>query len=119
MNRRGLIYRLIVVAGLVAAIAWLAFHRGVLEPSGLERELRRFGRWAPILFIGLYAASTVLFVPGSLLTLSAGFLFGHTAGLGVAKSGRLGSIAAAEIISHIGARPETPLAELARRKNVL
>ncbi len=43
---------------------------------------------------------------------AAGFLYGHTNGKGLAESGRIGSIAAAEIISHFGARPETPLDKL-------
>ena len=43
---------------------------------------------------------------------SAGFLFGLTSGLSLAECGRLGSLAAAEIISHVGARPHTPLREL-------
>ena len=44
---------------------------------------------------------------------AAGFLYGYTRGEDPAACGRLGGIAAAEIISHFGARPETPLAELA------
>jgi sugar/nucleoside kinase (ribokinase family) len=44
---------------------------------------------------------------------AAGFLFGHTHGRDAADCGRLGSIAAAEIISHVGARPETKLSTLA------
>lgn len=43
---------------------------------------------------------------------AAGFLFGLTEGRHVAECARLGSIAAAEVISHIGARPQEPLAEL-------
>ena len=43
---------------------------------------------------------------------AAGFLFGLTSGRGLAECARLGGIAAAEIISHYGARPETPLASL-------
>lgn len=43
---------------------------------------------------------------------AAGFLFGLTHGLGLADCARLGSIAAAEVISHFGARPERPLATL-------
>ncbi|BBK35260.1 adenosine kinase [Allostella sp. ATCC 35155] len=43
---------------------------------------------------------------------AAGFLFGLTAGRDLATCARLGSIAAAEVISHFGARPETPLASL-------
>ncbi len=44
---------------------------------------------------------------------AAGFLYGYTRGMDLAACGRLGGIAAAEIIGHFGARPETPLAELA------
>ena len=44
---------------------------------------------------------------------AAGFLHGYTRGEDLAVCGHLGGIAAAEIISHFGARPETPLAELA------
>lgn len=44
---------------------------------------------------------------------SAGFLYGLTHGLELPVCGRLGSIAAAEIISHFGARPLVNLRELA------
>ena len=43
---------------------------------------------------------------------AAGFLFGLTHGHDLHTCGRIGSIAAGEIISHFGARPETPLSEL-------
>ena len=49
---------------------------------------------------------------------AAGFLFGLTRGLPLETCGRLASIAAAEIIAHVGARPETPLRELARQKGI-
>jgi fructokinase len=44
---------------------------------------------------------------------AAGFLAGWTAGRPLPDCGRLGAIAAAEIISHYGARPETDLRRLA------
>ncbi len=44
---------------------------------------------------------------------AGGFLYGLTQGLPLAECGRLGTVAAAEIISHIGARPQQPLAKLA------
>jgi sugar/nucleoside kinase (ribokinase family) len=47
---------------------------------------------------------------------AAGFLYGYTQGLDLAQAGRLGSIAAAEIISHTGARPATSLKSLATSK---
>ena len=46
---------------------------------------------------------------------AAGFLYGYTRGLDLYEAGRLGSIAAAEVIGHFGARPEAALAELAAR----
>jgi len=44
---------------------------------------------------------------------AAGFLVGYTRGDGLRRCGELGAVAAAEVISHLGARPERPLAELA------
>jgi sugar/nucleoside kinase (ribokinase family) len=46
---------------------------------------------------------------------ASGFLFGLTHGSDLATCGRLGSLCAAEAISHFGARPEKPLAALARQ----
>jgi sugar/nucleoside kinase (ribokinase family) len=47
---------------------------------------------------------------------AAGFLYGYTRRLGLAACGRIGSLAAAEVISHPGARPERPLADLVRER---
>lgn len=44
---------------------------------------------------------------------AAGFLHGLTRGYDLAISGRLGSLAAAEVVSHFGARPAVSLAQLA------
>ena len=43
---------------------------------------------------------------------AAGFLYGLTHGEPLDRCGRLGSMCAAEVISHVGARPQRPLAEL-------
>ncbi|MBM3647415.1 MAG: adenosine kinase [Alphaproteobacteria bacterium] len=40
---------------------------------------------------------------------ASGFLFGYTHGKSLAECARLGGLAAAEVISHVGARPEQPL----------
>jgi sugar/nucleoside kinase (ribokinase family) len=50
---------------------------------------------------------------------AAGLLFGIARGLGLETAGRLGSMAAAEVISHMGARPETSLRDLATKNNLL
>src|SRR6267154_409479 len=46
---------------------------------------------------------------------AAGFLFGMVRNAGHEKAGRLGGLAAAEVIQHIGARPQTSLKELAKQ----
>jgi sugar/nucleoside kinase (ribokinase family) len=46
---------------------------------------------------------------------AAGFLYGFTHGHDLATAGRLASLAAGEVISHVGARPEVSLADLATR----
>lgn len=43
---------------------------------------------------------------------AAGFLHGHLRGFGLARAARAGGIAAAEVISHMGARPATSLKAL-------
>ena len=50
---------------------------------------------------------------------AAGFLYGLTEGLPLETCGRLGSLAAAEVIGHIGARPEASLRELAQERGLL
>lgn len=47
---------------------------------------------------------------------AAGFLFGLTQGKDLATCARLGGIASAEVISHLGARPEVSLRELAEKR---
>jgi len=47
---------------------------------------------------------------------AAGFMFGLSRGLSLQKCGELGSIAAAEVISHYGPRPQVSLKDLAAAK---
>ena len=46
---------------------------------------------------------------------AAGFLYGFTEGMDLAKAGQLGALAAAEVITHIGPRPETTYANLLKK----
>jgi Sugar kinases, ribokinase family len=50
---------------------------------------------------------------------AAGFLYGLTHGMDVYSSGELGSLCASEAVEHIGGRPRTSLAELARQAGML
>ncbi len=49
---------------------------------------------------------------------AAGFLFGLVRNAGPENAGRLGALAAAEIIQHIGARPQVSLKELAKKNGL-
>ena len=49
-----------------------------LSPAGVREgiELLRGSMWAPLIFIALYATATALAIPGTVLTLAGGALFG-------------------------------------------
>jgi len=66
-----------------------------------------------------YATSEVVDTTGAGDLYAAGFLFGYGQGLTLQKAGQLGSLAAAEIISHLGTRPRVSLKELAQAKGLL
>ena len=61
----------------------------------------------------------VLDVTGAGDLYAAGFLFGLTEGAPLKTCGQLGSLAAAEVIGHIGARPEVSLRGLAAKHGLL
>ncbi|MEM8632508.1 MAG: adenosine kinase [Pseudomonadota bacterium] len=50
---------------------------------------------------------------------AAGFLYGLATGQSLATSGRMGCVAAAEVISHFGARPQTSLKVLFQKDGLL
>ncbi len=50
---------------------------------------------------------------------AAGFLYGMATGQSLATCGRMGCVAAAEVISHFGARPETDLKALFRKEGLI
>lgn len=50
---------------------------------------------------------------------AAGFLFGYAKGMPLQKCGELASLAASEVISHFGARPQKNLADLAKEQGIL
>lgn len=49
---------------------------------------------------------------------AAGFLYGHTQGMSLDRCGRIASLAAAEVITHYGARPETKLSDLIAKAGI-
>ncbi|MEI9885592.1 MAG: adenosine kinase [Rhizomicrobium sp.] len=69
-------------------------------------------RGAEVHVVDAAPVARVLDTTGAGDQFAAGFMYGFTHGLGLAESGRLAGIAAAEVISHYGARPEVSLRKL-------
>jgi sugar/nucleoside kinase (ribokinase family) len=63
--------------------------------------------------IPAHPVATVVDTTGAGDLYAAGVLYGLSQGLDLPACGRLGSLAAAEVIAHVGARPMVPLADLA------
>ncbi len=84
---------LFVFAAVLATTVWVLpvkqYFYGFLE------WIQRLGSWGPVFVAGFYILAAVLFIPGSVLTLGAGFLFGVVIGtLTVWIGANLGACAA-------------------------
>jgi sugar/nucleoside kinase (ribokinase family) len=66
-----------------------------------------------------YPVERVVDTTGAGDLFASGFLAGLTRGLDLTDCARLGGLAAAEIISHLGARPQASLRDLARQEGLL
>ena len=70
----------LLVVVLLAAIAVVAMYRHELDVEVVKNRIEEAGVIAPLIFMLLYMVATVLFFPGSVLTLLGGALFGPLAG---------------------------------------
>jgi len=61
---------------LAAAIAWAIANRHRFDVAAVMQEFAGLGDWAPLAFVGLYVVATIIFLPGSILGLAGGALFG-------------------------------------------
>jgi uncharacterized membrane protein YdjX (TVP38/TMEM64 family) len=71
--------RLAVIAMVLVIVVVLARRAGAYVPQ-FAAWVEGLGIWGPLVFIVGYAAAAVAFVPGSLLTLAAGAIFGVVQG---------------------------------------
>lgn len=68
--------KLLLALILLTGIAIVVMYREQLNAEALEQWIQNAGGAAPILFMLIYALGAVFFLPGSLLTLLGGALFG-------------------------------------------
>ena len=79
MNNNRLM-RIVLFLGLLVAVTLAIIYRDQFDAAALEAWVRDAGPVAPLLFMLIYALAAVLFLPGSVLTLAGGALFGPVLG---------------------------------------
>src|SRR6516165_11581223 len=85
---------LYAIAAVAIVLVLKYLHAQDLLKAALD-WIGKLGPWGPVLFVGLYVVATVLFIPGSVLTLGAGAVFGVALGsVCVSISATLGATAA-------------------------
>ncbi len=67
---------LVLATGIGLAVAY----RDRFDAAALQAWVQDAGAWGPLLFVAAYALAAVLFLPGSVLTLAGGALFGPVLG---------------------------------------
>lgn len=96
--------RWVLGLGLLVAIAFALAWRDRFDAAALQAWVEGAGAAGPVLFMGLYAAATVLFLPGAVLTLAGGALFGPLWGtLWNLTGATVGAALAFLIARHLGA----------------
>ena len=74
------IARLLLLAIIVTGIVFAFIYRDQFDAAALEQWVQNAGLAGPLVFMGIYAIATVFFLPGSVLTLAGGALFGPVLG---------------------------------------
>lgn len=94
-----------VAAAVVAVIALVLLGRQGAEfvPRALD-AIRALGPWAWVGYIGVYVVATVAWVPGSILTLASGAIFGLWLGTALTLVGATLGATAAFLVSRYLAR---------------
>lgn len=94
--KRSNLFRIVTLVVIGAVAAYLILNYDV--PEALRRVLAWIGVQGTLgylVFVGVYVSATVFFIPGSILTLGAGFVFGVVTGtIVVSVASTLGAFAA-------------------------
>ena len=104
------IIKILITVGVVAAVYLVLRYYGVTDEIRLENVpkiktwVASFGKIAPLVYIGLYLVSTVFFLPGSPVTVLAGFVFGPLWGVFYASVASIISVSVAFLIARYVAR---------------
>jgi uncharacterized membrane protein YdjX (TVP38/TMEM64 family) len=102
---RSIWFRWVLIGSVLAALAitWATVDVRNLLSDTLE-HVQRLGPWGVALFILIYVVAAVLFVPGSILTLGAGAVFGLVRGCIYVSVASTLAATAAFLVSRYAAR---------------
>lgn len=97
-------WKLIATAAVFMALpfAWFLLPKEWI--NGLLEKVRLLGPWGPVAAAFLYVPACVLMIPGSMLTLGIGFLFGLVRGIMAVSAGSVAGATAAFLIARYAAR---------------
>jgi uncharacterized membrane protein YdjX (TVP38/TMEM64 family)/rhodanese-related sulfurtransferase len=76
----GRFIRILLILALATGVTLALLYREQFDAAALQSRVQEAGFAAPLLFMLIYALATVLFLPGSVLTLAGGALFGPVLG---------------------------------------
>ena len=79
MNKTGI--RALLFVLIVIGLSTAFFYRESASSEVLAQGVSRVGEMGPLFFIGMYAVATVFFLPGSVMTLTGGAIFGPVWGV--------------------------------------
>ena len=104
------VIKILIAVGIVVVVYLVLRYYGITEDIRLENVpkiktwVESFGVIAPLVYIGLYLISTVFFLPGTPVTVLAGFVFGPLWGVLYASIASIISVACAFLIARYVAR---------------
>ena len=75
-NYKKFFFTVLLILGIILAV----IYRESFNNANITNLLDRFGFLAPLIFIFVYALATILFLPGLILTILSGILFGPLLG---------------------------------------
>lgn len=103
LGRMRLVGRVLVLLLLAAGIAAAWTQRGALDPQAISGALAAQPA-APLIFLALHVAASLLFIPRTILAMAAGLVFGIGWGLVWASAGSvLGAVAGFLVARYVNA----------------
>lgn len=92
---------ILIVLSLLIITRWLPIDRAM---EALRDWVAGLGVWGPVVLAAVYVVATILFVPGTILTLAAGAVFGLPVGMVAVSIGSTAGASLAFLIARYAAR---------------